>query len=238
MTAPYTGSPRSTSQARNSRRLPSPGGGESVAIRSGTRYIPAVTSSPALPPRRVTRPAPSRTAQSGRSSATKGVTPSTSASGGNRRAASTNPTKSRSGHQASTVEISARTGPRRRVISRKLSREERVVFTMNRRERSGNRARTQSAQSRSCSFRMIASDRMPAAVKFRITPSIRGAPATGTMGFGTVHPASRRRLPAPAARMPPYPIGAPLTGLTSPLSLLTSSPVRAPQGGGAPLRVL
>ena len=49
----------------------------------------------------------------------------------------------------------------------------------------GNRVRTHSTHSRSCSFTMMVSAVIPAVVKLRSTAPIRGSPATSTMGFGT-----------------------------------------------------
>ena len=169
------------------------------------------------------RPRASTTAPSGFSSATSGVTASTVASRGRRSAASTKRRKSAARHQASTVETSMRPAPGPPATSRKLSSDEAVVFTVSRRSSSGNRPRTHAAQSRSCSLTMIDSRVMPAATKFRIADSISGTPATGTMGLGTAQPACLRRLPSPAAMMPPERPGSNVTAVFPPGRAATGS---------------
>src|SRR5262249_14970040 len=47
------------------------------------------------------------------------------------------------------------------------------------------------------------SDVMPAVRKLPMTHSMSGTPATGTSGLGIEKPVARRRLPSPAAMMPP-----------------------------------
>src|SRR5207245_1311459 len=148
------------------------------------------------------------------------------ASTGRRDAASTKRTKSASRHHASTVETSIRPPGRQAVTSRKLASDDRVVFTMNSRSRSAKRDLDQSATACSASLTMTTSDATPAARKFRITDSISGTPAMGTIGFGTVKPAWRRRLPSPAAMMPPRSGGA-----------LTGGAPRGPSASGSPGRL-
>src|SRR6266508_786200 len=82
-------------------------------------------------------------------------------------------------------------------------------------EAPGNRDRTNRAQSSSRALKMIARLSIPAARKFPMTCSIKGTPSTGTSGLAIAQPSSRRRLPSPAARIPPARILLPLTG-TSP----------------------
>src|SRR6266581_3047527 len=225
-TSPKSGSPAWQSQPRNSRSRPSSAGATRVRTRSDTRYIPAVTRSPDAPPRPMMRPPASTSTRSGFSSATSGVTASTVASTGRRDAASTKRTKSASRHHASTVETSIRPPGRQAVTSRKLASDDRVVFTMNSRSRSAKRDLDQSATACSASLTMTTSDATPAARKFRITDSISGTPAMGTIGFGTVKPAWRSRLPSPAAMMPPRSGGA-----------LTGGAPRGPSASGSPGRL-
>src|SRR5438094_2421115 len=203
MISPYSGAPERASHCRKSRSRPSPAGGVRARTDSATRYMPAVTRSPAAPPISCTRPSAVMTTRSGFSSATRGVTASTVASTGRRAAASTKRTKSASTHHASTVETSIRPPGCRRITSPKLSSEDAVVLTMNSTSRSGKRRRTQSTQGRSCSFTMIARGPMRAAWRFRMTDSISGTPAIGTIGLGIAKPPWRNRLPSPAAMMPP-----------------------------------
>src|SRR5262249_48377424 len=82
------------------------------------------------PPSRRIQPPASTSTHRGRWSAPSGVTASTLASAGRCRAACTKPTKSFGRHHASTVEINTRSPARRRVTSKKLSSEERVVLTI------------------------------------------------------------------------------------------------------------
>src|SRR5712691_5943811 len=224
-TSPKSGSPAWQSQPRNSRSRPSSAGATRVRTRSDTRYIPAVTRSPDAPPKPVMRPPASTSTRSGFSSATSGVTASTVASTGRRDAASTKRTKSASRHHASTVETSIRPPGCRAVTSRKLASDDRVVFTMNSRSRSAKRDLDQSATACSASLTMTTTDAIPAARKFRITDSISGTPAMGTIGFGTVKPAWRSRLPSPAAMMPPR------------SGALTGGVPRGPSASGSPGRL-
>src|SRR5207247_450368 len=105
-------------------------------------------------------------------------------------------------HQASTGANSARPRPSLRLTSKKLSREDAVVFTMNWTSTPGKRARTRSTHARPASLTMITSEVTPAARKFVIADSISGTPATGTSGLGMAKPPARSRLPSPAAMIP------------------------------------
>src|SRR5439155_4313264 len=118
-----------------------------------------------------------------------GVTASVLALAGRDIAVATNAAKSSGWHQASTVDTIAGPAPRRAVTSRKLSSDERVVFTMKSSSTSGNRRRAQVTQSISRSLTMTTRESMRAAMKLRMTDSISGTPATGTSGFGIETPA-------------------------------------------------
>jgi hypothetical protein len=74
------------------------------------------------------------------------------------------------------------------MTSPKLASDEGVVLTMNSMSSPGKRARTQSTHARSSSLTMTASGATRAAMRFRMTVSISGTPATGTMGLGITNP--------------------------------------------------
>jgi hypothetical protein len=137
MTSPYIGSPLPCNHPRYSRSRPSGGASATRRARADTRYTPAVTWLPWEPPIAVTFPSAPRVTQSGFSSATRGVTASTVASSGRAAACRANRAKSSGAHHASTVESSIDPAGPRAVTSRKLSRDEAVVFTMNSMSSSG-----------------------------------------------------------------------------------------------------
>src|SRR5262249_31821555 len=182
ITSPYSGWSRSASQVRYSRSRPRWPGGTSRRPRSGTRYSPAVTKAPTPPPMARTRPSPSRSTQSGFPGATRGVTPSTVASGGRAAAASAKRAKSAGRHHASTVETRMR--PLAALVtSPKLSRDDAVVFTMKSMARRGKRRRTPATQSPPRSLTMMTTREIPPAPQVETTHSLRGPPATRTTGF-------------------------------------------------------
>ena len=113
------------------------------------------------------------------------MTASTVASSGRPAAAAAKRAKSSAAHHASTVDTSIGPAGPRPVTSRKLSSDDPVVFTMKSSSSAGNRVRTHSTHSRSCSFSMMVIAVIPAVVKLRNTVPISGSPATSTRGFGT-----------------------------------------------------
>jgi len=189
---------------------------------------------PFPPPQRATRLVASTSTQRGLSSATRGVTAQNARVGRptERRFDEAHEVRGGDTH-ASTVETSARSPVRRRLTSRKLSSDERVVLTMTSASRSGNRAWSQSRHSRACSFTMMTSEVMPAAAEVPDHPLDQRHARDRTSGLGIEKPAARRRVPSPAAMMPPRQRAGIVTGAFPRARAATNDAVTAQHGRGS-----